>query len=578
MKLRGLLVLVALLAGLWVAWRLVEGEERRVEADLDRALVEGVHEADVVGVRLESVERDYIAEFRRTADGSGWGMTSPWDARADAGLVSSLVSVCLSRRGVVVADADLSGLELDPPRHEVRLRLADGEERRVRVGRVDLDAQRVWAWSEGRAMLVLRDLETLTDRMLDEWLSRNLTDLDSRQVVRVERQGRHASGGVEADLALDAGLSGGEWRLQSPWRARADPQAIELLAQLAAGLRVEHFVDLGVRTRAELGLDPPRFSLVATTLRDERARLSFGGDLEGRLLVASDQRPWSGLAEPEVVELATAPALEFVDLVAWRVPRAQVDELVVERQGERTELRRAAAGWSVAQGRAREGYAEAFHPAEESRVQALLALFEGLRFSSMRPGLELEARATDGGAWLGGRGARFGVEFGPEWSEPGATPLLRARREGEDLVALFDPRFALELERATKNLWSLAILAVDEVRLRALVLLVDGRERRYERGRKGRWTLAGHDTEAVELFEVLDPVLFLRATEHVGDAEGRSPLAQGVEVRLLGEGEVVASFVAGLDQDGRAAVDCAGRRSLLRETELPARLRAIALR
>jgi hypothetical protein len=64
----------------------------------------------------------------------------------------------------------------------------------------------------------------------------------------------------------------------------------------------------------------------------------------------------------------------------------------------------------------------------------------------------------------------------------------------------------------------------------------------------------------------------------VGDAEGRSSLAQGVEVRLLGEGEVVASFVAGLDQDGRAAVDCAGRRSLLRETELPARLRAIALR
>ncbi|MEY2745319.1 MAG: hypothetical protein RL112_361, partial [Planctomycetota bacterium] len=67
MKPRGLLLLVALLALLWGAWRLVEGEERRVEADLDRALVEGVHEADVVGVRLENVERDYIAEFRRRA-------------------------------------------------------------------------------------------------------------------------------------------------------------------------------------------------------------------------------------------------------------------------------------------------------------------------------------------------------------------------------------------------------------------------------------------------------------------------------------------------------------------------------
>jgi len=442
-KLRGLLLLLALFAGLWAAWRWVEGEERRVEADLDRALVEGAHEADVVGVRLESVERDYIAEFRRRADGAGWDMLSPWEARADAGLLASLVSVCLSRRGTVVADADLAGLQLDPPRHEVRLRLAGGAERRVRVGRVDLDAQRVWAWSEGRAMLVLRDLETLTDRMLDEWMSRNLTDLDARQVVRVERRGRHARDGVEHDLALDAGLSGGEWRLQAPWRARAEPQAIGLLAQLSAGLRVEQFVDLGVRTRAELGLDPPRFTLEATTLRDERARLSFGGNLDGRMLVASDQRPWSGVAEPDVLELATSPALDFVDLVAWRLPRAQVDEIVVERGGTRTELRRDAAGWSVAQGAARAGFAEPFHPAEEARVQALLRLFEEARFSSMRPGLPLDHRGADGGVWLSACGARQGVLFGPEWGEPGATPLVRARRDGEDLVALLDPRFAL---------------------------------------------------------------------------------------------------------------------------------------
>ncbi len=578
MKLRGLLLLLALLVGLWAAWRHIEGEERRVEADLDRALVEGVHEADVVGVRLESVERDYIAEFRRTADGAGWDMLSPWEARADAGLVSTLVSVCLSRRGAVVDDADLAGLQLDPPRHEVRLRLADGAERSVRVGRVDLDAQRVWAWSEGRALLVLRDLETLTDRMLDEWMSRNLTDLDARQVVRVERQGRLVRDGVELDLALDAGLSGGEWGLQAPWRARADPQSIALLAQLAAGLRVEQFADLGVRTRAELGLDPPRFTLEATTLRDERAKLSFGGDLEGRMLVASDRRPWSGVAEPEVVELAAAPALDFVDSLAWRVPRAQVDELVVERAGLRTELRREASGWSVAQGAARSGFAEAFLPAEDARVQALLGTFEELRFSSLRPGLALDARPGDGGAWLGARGVRLGVLFGPEWGEPGATPLVRAQREGEDLVALIDPRFVLELERACANLWSLSISTVDEVRLREMVFACEGRERRYMRGKKGVWTLAGVDTEAVELREVLDPVLFLKASEHQGPAQSHARLVEAVEVRLLGEDEVVASFVAGLDKQGRPAVDCAGRRSLLRDAGLPAALRAIALR
>jgi hypothetical protein len=478
----------------------------------------------------------------------------------------------------VVAEADLAGLQLDPPRHEVRLRLADGAERRVRVGRVDLDAQRVWAWSEGRAMLVLRDLETLADRMLDEWMSRNLTDLDARQVVRVERHGRFVRDGVDSDLGLDAGLSGGEWRLQAPWRARADPQAIGLLAQLAAGLRVEHFVDLGVRTRGELGLEPARFTLAATTLRDERAQLSFGGDLEGRMLVASDQRPWSGVAEPEIVDLATTPSIDFVDLAAWRVPRAQVDEIVVERGGVRTELRLAASGWSVAQGAARAGFAEAFRPAEEARVQGLLRLLEELRFSSVRPGLALEARPGDGGAWIGVRGARQGVLFGPEWGEPGATPLLRALREGEDLVALVDPRFGIELERACANPWSLAILSVDEVRLRSLVFACDGRERRYERGRKGLWTLAGVETEAVELRDVLDPVLFLRASEHQGDAEGRARLAEAVEVRLLGADEVVASFVAGLDEQGRAAVDCAGRRSLLRDARLPSALRAIALR
>ena len=574
MSWRSLLVLLVVLCLLVAAWLYLEQDEARGVRALDRAIVEGVHEADVVGVRLENVQRDYIAEFRRTADGAGWSMTTPYETAAEAQLVARLVSVPLERRGRLVESPDLVALSLAPPRQEVRLRLADGSERRVRVGAVDLDGQRVYVQVGNDVLLVVRDIETLADRVLDEWISRNLTDVDARQVVQVRRSGTLVRADVPLDLNLAAVSDGGVWRLTAPWRVRADPGAIVLLAQLGAGLRLESFFDMGTRTRAALGLDPAAFTLTTTTLQDVSATLSFGRAPNGRMLVGSDQRAFVGLVEDAVLDLATTPAVEFVDHKLHRFPRAEIDLVRWERAGTRVELRRTHLGWTVAAGRAGDGFAALPLLAEARSVESLLAKLDALQASSFRPGLELGA-PTGEGLWVGARGALVGGRFGGDYSEPGTVSLPRFLRDEEDLVALVPPEWRAVVQTDPATLESLDILLVDEVTLTGLRLATETKERSYVRGARSVWSLRGTTVEAVELRPVLDLLLFLRAARHVSDA---SPLREPIRVSYEAANDRQENLTIGIcDFEGRThtAVDYAGRRSLARDAQLHAKLSAV---
>ena len=571
---RSLLLLVLVLGLLAGAWLYLEHDEARGVRALDRAVVEGVHEADVVGVRLENVQRDYIAEFRRTADGAGWSMITPYATAAEGQLVARLVSVPLERRGRIVDNPDLAALSLSPPRQEVRLRLADGSERRVRVGAVDLDGQRVYVQAGEDVLLVVRDIETLADRVLDEWISRNLTDVDARQVVQVRRSGTLVRAEEQLDLQLAAASDGGVWRLSAPWQVRADPAAIVLLAQLGAGLRLESFLDMGTRTRAALGLDPAAFTLTTTTLQDASATLSFGRAPNGRMVVGSDQRSFVGLVEDAVLELATTPALEFVDHQLHRFPRAEIDLVRWERAGTRVELRRTHLGWTVAEGRAGDGFAALPRLAEARSVESLLAKLDTLQASSFRPGLELGA-PTGEGLWVGARGALVGGRFGADYSEPGTVSLARFLRAEEDLVALVPPEWRAVLQTDPATLESLDILLVDEVTLTGLRLATEAKERSYVRGARSVWSLRGTTVEAVELRPVLDLLLFLRAARHVSDA---APLREPIRVSYEAANDRQENLTIGLcDFEGRThtAVDYAGRRSLARDAQLHAKLSAV---
>lgn len=571
---RSLLLLLVVLGLLVGAWRYLEYDEFRGVRAMDRAIVEGVHEADVVGVRLENVQRDYIAEFRRTADGAGWSMTTPYATAAEGQLVARLVAVPLERRGCVVENPDLAALSLAPPRQELRLRLADGSERRVRIGVVDLDGQRVYVQAGEDVLLVVRDIETLADRVLDEWISRNLTDVDARQVVQVRRSGTLERAGAVQDLQLQAMSDGGVWRLTVPWQVRADPGAIVLLAQLGAGLRLESFLDMGTRTRAALGLDPAAFTLTATTLQDASATLSFGQAPNGRMVVGSDQRAFVGLVEDAVLDLATTPALEFVDHALHRFPRAEIDLVRWERAGTRVELCRTHLGWTVAQGSAGEGFAAVPLLAEARSVEALLAKLETLQASSFRPGLELGA-PTGEGLWVGARGALVGGRFGPDYSEPGTVALPRFVRDEEDLVALVPPEWRALVQTDPATLESLDILLMDEVSLTGLRLANETKERSYVRSPRSVWSLRGATVEAVELRPVLDQLLFLRAARHVSDSAAlREPIRISYEAADARQ-EFVTIGLCELEGSTVTAIDYAGRRSLARDQQLHAKLAAV---
>lgn len=581
MSWRTLLALVACVVALVFVWRSVDEDESRALRDADRALVEGVHAADVVGVRLENVLRDHVAEFRRDADGAGWTMVSPYQCPADAPLVSRLVAIPLERRGRVVDDPDLVALALSPPRQELRLKLADGSERRVRVGAADLDGQRVYVQAGDQVLLVLRDIETACDRMLDEYLSHSLANLDARQVVELRRRGTWMRQGGTEDLLLDAQADGGAWRLVAPWKVRADPGAIQLLVQLGAGLRLDAFQDLGTKPRSALGLDPAEFTLSSTTLQDERATLSFGRagvPRGGRLHAGSDRMPFVGVVDDAVVDLATTPSLDFADLRLHRFLREEVDLVRLEHDGARVELRRGPAGWSVLDGRADAGFAAVPMPADTATVQALLARLEDLAASSFRPGLELGAAAGGEGLWVGARGALAGGRFGADYSEPGTTPLARFVRDDEDLVALVDPAWRSIARRDGAGFRSLSILEIDEVRLARLRFESEGRTREYARGKRGVWSLAGASVEAVELRPLLDPLFFLRAARHIGASQGAAPLLRPCEVRYEGVDGPEAVIVVGLavvDGAETSVVEHGGARSVARDPALHAKLRAL---
>ena len=581
MSWRTLLALVVLLAALAFLWRGVQEDESRDLRDADRPLVEGVHAADVVGVRLENVLRDHVAEFRRDADGAGWTMLSPYECKAEAQLVASLVSIPLERRGRVVEDPDLEALSLSPPRQELRLKLADGGERRLRVGAADLDGQRVYVQAGDAVLLVPRDLETACDRMLDEYISHNLASLDARQVVELRRRGSFPRAGGPEDLAFDAAADGGAWRIVSPWKVRADPGALLLLVQLSAGLRLETFYDLGAKPRAALGLDPAEFTLGCTTLQEQGATLSFGRAGEpraGRLYAGSDRMPFVGAVEDEVVDLATTPTLDFADTRLHRFLREDVDLVRFERDGLRVELRRGPAGWSVLEGRASEAFAATPLPAEGAQVQRLLAQLEELAASSFRPGLELGSSAGGEGLWVGARGALAGGRFGADYSEPGTAPLARFLRDDEDLVALVDPAWKALVRQDAAAFRSLSILEIDEVRLLRLRFAAEGRAKDYVRGKRGVWSLDGASVEALELRPLLDPLFFLRAKRHLGPVQDAPALRVPVEVRYETADGPEATIVVGMAQlDGAETtlVEHAGARSIARDQGLHAKLIAL---
>ncbi len=581
-----LAVLALLVAGLaWLAWNQARREDRERAAQ-DVALFEGVDENFIVGVRVENLGRDLHTAFVRDP-AVGWRITDPVSGRADRAVLDLIVQAAAHRRGTPLSgDApDLAKLGLDPPRFVLEIETeVDGARARQRAefGAADLDGRHMYVRARGRTLRALRDLEPLLDLQLHEFRANAVTTLDARDVIEFERSGAvPAEGsGPPRDAAFAALAEQGVWRATAPVTGALDPGAMALLVQFATGMRIERRIDEGGRTPAALGLDPAELTVTLTTLRDEKAILVFGrqgsarqGEWAGAL--RGEPLAWS-MEEIDVRFLAT-PVEDLLDHKLHRLPRERIERLHFSAPRGELRLERGARGWTVRSARPGSSVFGPESPAEPAAVEDLLGELGRYELAGFRRGVAWDAGPTPHRFSIGTAEEEMDATLGAAYQGAAGEEARLFQRGGETAVGLAPVSLLGLLSTPPEALWRLLLRDTLEANLVALALEGGEKQVRFVRNAKGLWIRDGGELEARELRPLLDQLVFLKASRHLGE-EGQPPLADVVVVTFTEATGVRAEFRIGTAQrDGAAGVEVEyeGRRSLLASPGIHAALLAM---
>lgn len=584
------LVGIVILLGL-AAWRQIAGEQHDRQAN-DVRLFEGVDPARVVRIRVEHLGRGLHLVFQRDESGR-WSMIEPHSAPADQHLVGHLFQTALERRGTPVPpeQARAQDLGLDPPRILLEMEESiEGTTRRTRVdlGAIDLDGAHMNVRAGGRFLRTWRDLDTTLDHGIEDFMSHEIVDVAPLEVVEVHRRGLLTRAGESepSDVSFDALLEDGSWRVTSPYSAALDPQGAFLLVQGVTVLRVDAYADFGRRLMADFGLDPPELSLSLGTIKSRTFTIRFGRPEHrsgAQWYAAADGMPYVWEVEGRAVELYAAPIEEFLDHALTRIPVSEADGVSLELDGRELRLWLERANelakpvWMVSE-RPDEG--AAFTPgiqADRSRVDDLLGAIARAEFASFLPQEGLAEAEIRGSIVVQAGDLRQGGRIGAsvEGREGGAA--LRFQRTGDSIAGLVDPTLLGILKTPARDLWRLVVVELVEIELQELRLTREGASRRYVRGSKGLWTPPDLEIEAKELHGVLDGLMIVRATKHLGTEDAGS-LADPIEVEATSTSGGKVKFVVGIAEGAvgeRVQVEFEGRRAVLKDQELHARLVAI---
>ena len=289
-------------------------------------------ETDFRDRRLTDLSPDQIERFiiRREGgdlevvrDATGWQITKPLHARADAKKVEEVLHRLL---GLPIVDfladdsGDLGIHGLTEGQNEITF-FAEGKERHqtLRLGRADsghLLAQFTARDSVYRLPAETTDLlqmkpETLRDRRL---LSLNFDIVD---LIRIRAPGQ--------EFALRRGPGGWELQQDDSRRPASEAAVVALWSALAAAEVSSYTPATGVRL-ADYGLDPPRCSVEFLSVLSENtpetaageqviAAVSFGKSKEGRICVRLDESPEIAVVPEKLLEAVP------LDPAAWLSPR-----------------------------------------------------------------------------------------------------------------------------------------------------------------------------------------------------------------------------------------------------------------
>ena len=357
------LVVLVLGAFIWFYERDLPGSEERAEqakkvlGDLENDDVDAVEIAwGEQRVRLEKrspagAEDEEAGDAEEGADQEdspaeeSWWLAEPREARADRTQVNRFLTtlVDLEKRRTL-EDPDRAAMGLEPPAATVTLTTECGE-RVLQVGsEVPVSEDRIVALAGGSEAYQVRGAmwDDLT-RDPGDWRDKKILPAEQDDIARVEMS---SGEGEPVVLARD----GDAFRLEAPFRDRADRDAVRDFVSRLAQLRVQSFVDdpqTEVEDRDALGLDPPRAVVTAHLEGGEPVRLELGG------VAGEEPERRYGRVGDQVFVFAGRELMEDVDRAAadWRSPSwsgervFRIDALEVEDAAGTLRVERAGGDW-----------------------------------------------------------------------------------------------------------------------------------------------------------------------------------------------------------------------------------------
>jgi hypothetical protein len=322
--------------------------------------VAALRDPQVARFRSEDVRRVEIEHGGQTiqlvrADGK-WHLDGPAKHEAETGPVSELLDklAALQAKDKEVLDkVDAKEIGLEPAHALVKLSLEEGKEKKkrelvFRLGTKAKEADKLYVRVDGtpRVNQVNADLLKLVDRPALAYRSRRLLDVAATDVKRLDLKRPGDSFALERD--------GGAWKLAEPVKADIDAkQATELADDLARLEAVELVADQPKeKDLAEVyGLAPPALSvkLISQDAKKPAQTLSVGKQRPGK----QDYFARLGMGpiiaiKKELHDRLDRTSLSYRPLPLWQIPAADINEVVVNREGHEYRLQRADKSWKIA--------------------------------------------------------------------------------------------------------------------------------------------------------------------------------------------------------------------------------------
>jgi hypothetical protein len=446
--------------------------------------------------------------------------------------------------------------------------------------------------ANGRLLRTWRDIDTMLDRGLEEYMSHDILELSSTEVVEFHRRGSlvREKEKMPSDLTFDALVEDGTWRATAPVTGPLDPQMAGLYVQGLTGMRAKGFADFGHRLLSDFGLDPPEMTITLATVSAKTAALRFGrpDHAAGGLWHCSVEGvPFVWLVDSAAVELFDSPVEILLDASLTRIPVQGVDGLSLSFEGRELRLwhERASAPpggvWKVSE---RTGPGVAFTQglaADGRKIEDLLGRVSHLQIASFLPGEVLSPAEIRGTLVVQAGNDRQGGSLGAEVGTAEKGRAVRYQRAGDSIAGLIDPGILDCMRIPIQDLLSLLVVDLPEIEQTKLEISGAGFRKRYVHGSQGLWTPPDVPIEARELRDVLDSLTILRAAKHLGGAP-LPPLVDPIEVDLTSMAGTTTKYSIGLVRDAPdgegVQVDREGRRSVLKDQGLHQRLLAILQR